>query len=296
MSVFHSVRESTCRCISQTEENTDKFYGVLMTNFRYEELTYQLRGLIFEARRRLKTGWTEEVYHRGMVQLLQDKSVPFYSKPRKTIVHQGVEVKKFEADLIVWDTIILELKALPFATFAPGHYAQIIHYLKCWDKNLGLLVNFGPTRAQIKRVVWDEPELEIVEDYDSIKSIITDTERVPLRQIRESILDIGRQYGLGYPETMYWKIIAIELAHIGLGCQTHTQITIKWGELDLANFLSDHLLVENSYLLNICSLFEHPPKYEFARTKTYLNSLGLRFGLLINFGKKQLQIYGVSSD
>jgi hypothetical protein len=31
-------------------------------------------------------------------------------------------------------------------------------------------------------------------------------------------------------------------------------------------------------------------------TKTYLNSLGLKFGLIVNFGKKQLQIYGVSPD
>ena len=178
-----------------------------MANLRYGELTYQLQGLIFEARKRLKTGWSEEVYHRGMVQLLQDENVPFYSKPRKTMRHRGVEVKTFEADLIVWDKIILELKVLPFTGFAPGHYAQIIHYLKCWNKGLGLLVNFGPTRAQIKRIVWDEPELEIVEDYDAIEPVITGTERVHLRQIRKRDGPGYRLHALCYFLRRYRRVV-----------------------------------------------------------------------------------------
>lgn len=266
-----------------------------MTNLRYEKLTYELRGLIFEVRQKLKTGWPEEVYHQGMVQLLLDKDIPVRSKPRKTIVHRGVDVHVFECDLIVWDLIILELKVLPFTTFVPGHYGQIIHYLKCWAKNLGLLVNFGPTRAEVKRVVWDEPELQTYEDYDSLKPYMADAERSCLSEVRRNIRVIGQQYGLGYPETMYRKIAVMEMNHSGLRCQAGVEIPARLDNRLLAHHASDYLLVEGNFLLNIHSLLDHPPEYDFAQTKTYLNSLGLKFGLIVNFGKKQLQVYGVNS-
>ena len=267
-----------------------------MANLRHETLTYELRSLIFETRKRLKAGWPEEVYHQGIVRLLLDNKIPVDSKPRKTVVHRGTEVHVFECDLIVWDLIILELKVLPFTTFAAGHYAQIIHYLKCWGKDLGLLVNFGPTQAEVKRVAWDEPALEITENYDSIEPYMVDAARSCLSEIRQNIHAIGQQYGLGYPETMYRKIAAIEMNHNGLRCQAGVEIPAIWDGRVLAEHSSDHLLVERNYLLNIRSLLDHPPVYEFARTKTYLNSLGLKIGLIVNFGKKQLQIYGVSSD
>jgi GxxExxY protein len=258
-----------------------------MTHLRHERLTYELRGLIFEVRKKLKAGWSEEIYHQALVQLLKDRDIPFRSKPRKTITHRGIEVQIFECDMIVRDLIVLELKVLPFATFAARHYAQLFHYLKCWNKDLGLLVNFGPTRAQIERFVWDEPELEIRENYDAIRPDMTDADRLCLRRVRQNILAIAQQYGLGYPETMYRRIVAIEMDHNDLSCHANVEIPARFDSKVLTQHPSDHLLVEGNYLLNIRSLLDHPPGYDFARTKTYLNSLGLKFGLVVNFGKKQ---------
>jgi len=72
-----------------------------MSHLRHEKLTYELRGLIFQVRKKLKTGWSQEVYHQGLVQLLRDKGIPVRSKPRKPIIHRGIEVQVFECDLIV---------------------------------------------------------------------------------------------------------------------------------------------------------------------------------------------------
>lgn len=267
-----------------------------MAELRHQKLTYELRGMIFEARRRLKTGWPEDVYHQGLVEIMHEKSVPAESKPRKMLMHRGIDAHLFECDLIAWDLIILELKSLPFTSFAPKHYAQIISYLKFWAKDLGLLVNFGPMRADIERVAWDEPELVIHEDYSAIESAMTGKDRVALFKLRESILTVGQQYGLGYPEVVYRKIVTIEFQHNGLNCQVDVEVPAKLNDRILTYMSSDHLLIEDAYLFNICSLLERPPVYEFARTKTYLNGLGLRSGFVVNFGKRCLQIYGVSSD
>jgi GxxExxY protein len=123
-----------------------------------------------------------------------------------------------------------------------------------------------------------------------------DMDRLTLRRVRQSILAVGQQYGLGYPETMYRRVATIEMNHNGHSCQAEVEIPARWDGRVLAQHSSDHLLVEDNYLLNIRALLDQPTRYDFARTKTYLNSLSLKFGLIVNFGKKQLQIYGVGPD
>lgn len=267
-----------------------------MSDLRYQQQTYELRGLIFEARKRLRTGWPEDVYREGLVQIMREHDVPVATKLRKTVFHRGIEVHLFECDVMAWDLIILELKTLPYSTFTSAHFAQLINYLKCWNKHLGLLVNFGSTRADIQRIVWDEPQLDISEHYDAINPLLSNSDRVCLDQIRQHIMTIGQQYGLGYSEVVYRRIAAIEMQYNGLCCEADVEVPAKLGARLLQYYKSDHLLIENRCLLSVRSLLDHPPAYDFARMKTYLNSLGLAFGLIVNFGKKELQLYGVNPD
>ncbi|MCP4164341.1 MAG: GxxExxY protein [Chloroflexi bacterium] len=97
----------------------------------HEEQTYQLRGPIFEVRNELQAGWSEHIYHHALERLLRNHGIQFESKPRRALVHRNSEVHTFEPDLIVWDSIILELKVLPYQNnFASEHYAQLIHLLE----------------------------------------------------------------------------------------------------------------------------------------------------------------------
>lgn len=264
-------------------------------DLRYSQQSYQLRGLLFDVRNRLRAGWSEEIYHEGIVQAAKERGIPTCSKPRRAIIHRGVEIHLFECDLIFWDQIIVELKALPLTKFAPSHRAQLISYLKCWQKGLGLLANLGPTYVEIQRIVWDEPELLIVQDYTAIESELNTTDRAHLEGITHALVNIGQQYGLGYSELVYQKLAAVEIEHNGLTCQVRAEIPARWNDRILANYISDHLLVQGDWLLGIRGLLEYPPSYDFARMKTYLNSLNLKFGLIANFGKKQLQIYGINA-
>lgn len=267
-----------------------------MADFRYGELTYRLRGLIFQARNELQTGWSEEIYHQALAELLQSNGIEYLSKPRKALVHRQVQVHVFEPDLIVSDAIILELKALPYQTqFLGEQYAQIIHYLKFFGKDLGLLVNFAPTNVQIKRVLWDDPVLDILEDYTHIKPHLSQKDREHLRQIRHHILAIAKQYGLGFPETVYRQLVALEISHNQLPCETEIEIPAHRNNSMLGHHKTPLLLAASTYPIHIRSLLDFPTQYDFAGMKTYLNSLKLRFGLVINFGKKQLQIYAVTS-
>jgi len=60
-------------------------------------------------------------------------------------------VGDYLADMLVEDHVLLELKAI--RDLRPEHEAQLINYLRATQTPLGLLVNFGQPRVQIKRMV-----------------------------------------------------------------------------------------------------------------------------------------------
>lgn len=72
------------------------------------------------------------------------------------MIFHGYPVGEFYADIIVEDLVILELKAI--VRLLPEHQAQLINYLKATGISVGLLVNFGTRRADVKRLYWDEEE------------------------------------------------------------------------------------------------------------------------------------------
>lgn len=263
---------------------------------RHEALSYQIRGLLYETQNQLHIGWPEEAYHQGIVHLCKQREIPLESKPRQTLMHRGIEIHTFECDLIFSDLVIVELKVLPFTGFSPAHFGQLIHYLKFWKKDLGLLANFGSGKIKIERVVWDEPQIEIHTDLAAIQSKLTRQDESILQTLQTCLLAIAHQYGLGYPDTVYRKIAAIEFNHIGIHCLERVEIQAKMNNIILARHISTCLQIEQNILLMTCSLLESPSIYDFAQMKTFLNSLGLQIGVIANFGKRKFQIFGVSPD
>jgi GxxExxY protein len=65
------------------------------------------------------------------------------------VYFEGQCIGKYEADLIVNDTVLVELKAV--RTLAEEHEAQLLNYLKATKYEVGLLLNFGATKAEIRR-------------------------------------------------------------------------------------------------------------------------------------------------
>lgn len=263
---------------------------------RHSVETHELRGAIYDVRHELKAGWSEEIYHRALVQTLEQRHIPVSSKLRRSLIHRGTEVHVFEPDIVVWDKIVLELKVLPNQIrFASENFAQIIQYLKFLKMDLGLLVNFAPAKVHIKRVVWDEIAPEIMEDYETIKPLMTDLDKIKLRQVRKMIIGIAQSYGLGYLTSIYKNLVAAELQYAGLNCSTSIEIPLTWQGTRFACQTVQILLVEDKYLIDVLAMLEGPTTYHYTRLKTFLTSLGLPFGLIVNFGRKGLQIFGINA-
>jgi GxxExxY protein len=103
---------------------------------------YALIGACFEVHKEMGNGYLEDVYQESLEFELTDRGIPFAAQPRPPIFYTGRALRKqYEADLLVLEKIIVELKAVK--ALLPEHEAQLLHYLKSTGRRVGNLVNFG---------------------------------------------------------------------------------------------------------------------------------------------------------
>jgi GxxExxY protein len=103
---------------------------------------YALIGACFEVYNEMGNGYLEDVYQESLEFELSDRGIPYVAQPKLPIYYKGHLLRKqYEADLIVLDRIIVELKAVK--ALLPELEAQLLNYLKATGRKVGYLVNFG---------------------------------------------------------------------------------------------------------------------------------------------------------
>ncbi len=117
----------------------------------HEELTRQVIGAAYEVYNKLGSGFLESVYERALSIELNKLGLAAVHQHRVPVYYEGQCVGDFVADLIVNDTVIVELKATD--QLAKAHEVQLVNYLAATRKPIGLLINFGPERVDVKRKV-----------------------------------------------------------------------------------------------------------------------------------------------
>ena len=107
----------------------------------YEEEAFAIRGAIFEVYKTIGTGFLEAVNQECLEMELAKRNIPFKAQSEIIISYKGKPLKQtYKADIVCYDKIILELKAVK--ALLPEHAAQIQNYLRATGMRLGLLVNF----------------------------------------------------------------------------------------------------------------------------------------------------------
>ena len=119
----------------------------------YKEDAYKIIGLCMEVHRELGHGFLEIVYKDALELLFRRNDIPYTREKEYAILFKNVILPhKFYADFVVYDKIILEIKAA--VGIADDHIAQTLNYLKVSGNKLALLVNFGRMQLEYKRLVF----------------------------------------------------------------------------------------------------------------------------------------------
>ena len=116
--------------------------------------TYAIIGAAMMVHREMGCGFLEAVYQEAFEKELQIQAVPYKREVELPVYYRDVRLKAYyKADFICFDTVIIELKALP--KISGTEEAQVINYLKASGKNKALLINFGAQQLQFKRLVYN---------------------------------------------------------------------------------------------------------------------------------------------
>lgn len=121
-------------------------------DYPHKEETYKIIGACMEVHSELGCGFLEAVYQEALSMVLEEKGIPFQREKILDINFRGkLLLKKYVADFICFDKIIVELKAADGLT--DKDMAQVLNYLKATGLKIGLLINFGTTKLQYKRII-----------------------------------------------------------------------------------------------------------------------------------------------
>ncbi len=111
-------------------------------DFPLEEETYRILGACFEVYNEMGCGFLEPVYQECLEMELRLQEIPAESQVILELEYKGkILVKRYQADLICFDTVVIEIKAV--SRLATEHEAQLLNYMNAGGFEVGLLINFG---------------------------------------------------------------------------------------------------------------------------------------------------------
>lgn len=124
-----------------------------MINEKYpdSELTGKIIGCAMEVHKYLGNGFQEVVYQRALSIELNMQGLDHEREKEMPLQYKGYDIGTRRVDFFVGEKIMVEIKAVK--KLEDVHLAQAINYLEAYGMNIGLLINFGNTSLQFKRVM-----------------------------------------------------------------------------------------------------------------------------------------------
>jgi len=121
-------------------------------NYKYQELTHKIIGAAMEVHRYLGNGFQEVVYQRALTIGFKLRNIIAFEREKEMpLCYKEFDIGTRRVDFFVEEKILLEMKAV--IQLDDVHLAQAINYLEAYGMEIGLLINFGSSSLQFKRVM-----------------------------------------------------------------------------------------------------------------------------------------------
>lgn len=122
-----------------------------MTDLLFKELTFAVIGAAMEVHSILGSGFLEAVYQAALEKELTLRGIPFQHQVELPVLYKGEVIGIYKDDLVIDGKFVVEIKAVSRLTQL--HQAQAMHYLAATGLRLALLMNFGTTSLEHRRVI-----------------------------------------------------------------------------------------------------------------------------------------------
>lgn len=127
--------------------------GLNMSDNELNKLTEQIIGCAFRVSNVLGSGFLEKVYENALAHEIRKSGLMVAQQHPISVRYDGIIVGDFFADLLVQNVVIVELKATK--SLDESSLAQCLNYLKATATPVSLLLNFGTSKVDVKRIIAD---------------------------------------------------------------------------------------------------------------------------------------------
>ena len=125
----------------------------------HADLTEKIIGIYYDVYNEIGHGFLESVYNNAMYRALMEAGLTVQREVPVPVYFRGWDVGQFKADLVVSGCVLIELKAVQ--NLDRSHEAQVLNYLRGTELEVGLLLNFGHSRPQFRRLVLENKNKKI---------------------------------------------------------------------------------------------------------------------------------------
>lgn len=249
----------------------------------YDDLTYAINGGLFAVSNALGNIWAEEIYEKALEIELQGRGLRVERQHEFEVFYFDKRVGTYRIDLLVEDKVIVELKAIP--KLLPLHRAQLLSYLKGYDKPLGILANFGQSAVEH----YTQPnqmhqKAPLCDHFDYDKLTLKDKTRIKdLLCMANRILTT---LGAGYWHQVYRRAFAHELRTAHVEFEAVNEVTAHYqqqrvGAKEVHFFKIGDLLLSAVAVQTLDGIV-------LSRFRKYLSHLHCQRGLIFNFNATTL--------
>jgi len=118
----------------------------------HSDVTEKILRVYYDVYNEIGHGFLESVYANCMSLALSAASISVQREVPLPVYFRGQDVGQFKADLVANDCVLIELKAVQ--NLDRSHEAQVMNYLRATELEVALLLNFGSSKPQFKRIVF----------------------------------------------------------------------------------------------------------------------------------------------
>ena len=262
-----------------------------MPQLIHKELTYLVRGILFDVHNQLGPRLPEKFYQKAIDFGLKDQGIICELEKEFEVTYRNHSAGKYYIDHWLENgKLLLEIKVSP--EIMPIHKAQTISYLKLTNADLAIIANFGTKSLQDQRLP----------NFISSKIANFNWQSQPLKalypeltnRILENLYKVHFTLGPGFIHRIYRKAVMIELQYQGIGYEHIKKIQFYYKNHYIDMQEAQVIKIENQVLLGVFAL-EAFDDVMVEVMKARMKRLDIEVGILANFYTEELQVERVYS-
>jgi GxxExxY protein len=254
----------------------------------HADLTYRIRGVLFDVGNNLWAGLPEEDFQKAVSIGLAKRGIQHVLEEEFRVHYRDVEVGRYSCDITVGREVVLELKVVPELTGL--HRAQIISYLRVTGADVGLLVNFGAARVEIERYAGfyaqRRPDLawkpQVVDGATLLYPEL-------IGRLYECLHRVHYELGPGFFHHVYRRALQVELNEQHISFDFVREIPVFY-EGEYVSTRPCRLLIVDDKVVVAAFAVRRMGSTFVSRMRHYLDHFDKELGLLANFCGERLDV------